>query len=81
MTFCKCQTVVDGNFYNEVFEMNKSVGVIKDIDNLGRIVIPKEFRDRLGLDKGVEVVLTKEGVLIRNSKYELVMKEDKFSVK
>ena len=56
--------------------MNKTVGVIKDIDHLGRIVIPKEFRDRLGLDKGVEVILTTEGVLIRNSKYELVAKRE-----
>lgn len=56
--------------------MKKAVGVIKDIDHLGRVVIPKEFRDRLGLDKGVEIVLTREGVLIRNSKYELVMKEE-----
>ncbi|MBQ3057220.1 MAG: AbrB/MazE/SpoVT family DNA-binding domain-containing protein [Clostridia bacterium] len=54
--------------------MNKTVGIMKNIDNLGRVVIPKEFRDRLGLEKGVEIVLTREGVLIRNSKYELVMK-------
>ena len=57
--------------------MNGSVGIIKDIDHLGRVVIPKEFRDRLGLDKGVEIILTREGVLIRNPKYELVMKEEK----
>lgn len=55
--------------------MNKSiesVGVIKEIDSLGRIVIPKEFRDRLMLDKKVELVLTDNGVLIRNSEYTLV---------
>ena len=55
--------------------MNKSiesVGVIKEIDSLGRIVIPKEFRDRLMLDKKVELVLTGYGVLIRNSEYTLV---------
>ena len=55
--------------------MNRSVGVIKEIDNLGRIVIPKEFRDRLGLEKKVEVVLTGEGILIRNSAYKLVKTE------
>ena len=55
--------------------MNRSVGVIKEIDNLGRIVIPKEFRDRLGLGKKVEVVLTGEGILIRNSAYKLVKTE------
>ena len=52
--------------------MNKEVGVIKEIDRLGRIVIPKEMRDRLGFDKEVEVVLTKDGVLLRNSEYELI---------
>ena len=46
--------------------MKNKVGVIKEIDSLGRIVIPKEYRDRLSLDKKVEVVLTEEGVLIRN---------------
>lgn len=54
--------------------MENKVGVIKEIDSLGRIVIPKEFRDRLFLDKKVEVVLT-EGVLIRNSEYQLVKTE------
>ena len=51
--------------------------MIKDIDNLGRIVIPKEFRERLMLGKSVELVLTDEGVLIRNSKYRLIKKEKK----
>lgn len=55
--------------------MENKVGVIKEIDSLGRIVIPKEFRDRLFLDKKVEIVLTEEGVLIRNSEYQLVKTE------
>jgi AbrB family looped-hinge helix DNA binding protein len=50
----------------------KNIGVIKEIDSLGRIVIPKEFRERLKLDKEVEVVLTETGVIIRNSKYRLI---------
>ncbi len=57
--------------------MEQNAGVIKEIDNLGRIVIPKEFRKRLKLEKHVEVVLTKSGVLIRNSEYELVKKNGK----
>ena len=52
--------------------MSKKIGVIKEIDNLGRIVIPKDFRDRLLLGKVVEIILTQEGVLIRNPEYELV---------
>ena len=55
--------------------MKDSVGVIKEIDNLGRIVVPKEMRERLSLEKRVEVVLTKDGVLLRNPEYELIKKE------
>ena len=56
--------------------MKDMVGVIKEIDSLGRIVIPKEMRERLSLENRVEVLLTKDGVLIRNSKFELVPKDD-----
>jgi AbrB family looped-hinge helix DNA binding protein len=59
--------------------MSKSVnkvGVIKEIDALGRIVIPKEFRERLNLEKEVEVLLTEDGVIIRNSKYKLIEVKD-----
>ena len=56
--------------------MNGSAGIIKDIDDLGRLVIPKEIRDRLSLDKSVEVILTEDGVLIRNPKYKLVKIEE-----
>ena len=51
---------------------DKSVGVIKEIDKLGRIVIPKEMRERFLLGKLVEVTLTKDGILIRNPEYMLV---------
>ncbi|MBQ9803067.1 MAG: hypothetical protein IJW51_08380 [Clostridia bacterium] len=49
-----------------------TIGIIKEIDSLGRIVIPKDFRDRLMLDKSVEVILTTDGILIRNPTYEVV---------
>ena len=52
------------------------IGFLKSFDNLGRIVIPKELRDRYMLEKTVEVVTLEEGVLIRNPKYILVKKED-----
>ena len=52
--------------------MPKNVGIIKEIDKLGRIVIPKEFRDRFNLVDEVEIVLTEEGILIRNKEYVLV---------
>lgn len=56
--------------------MNKRVGVIKEIDNLGRIVIPKDMRDRLGFGKNVEVVLTEDGIFIHNPRYKLVEVEE-----
>ena len=56
--------------------MNEQVGIIKEIDNLGRIVIPKEIRERFQLDKGVEIIVTETGVLLRNPAYELVKKEE-----
>lgn len=56
--------------------MDEKVGIIKEIDKLGRLVIPKEFRERLNFENSVEVLLTNEGVLIRNPEYVLVKKED-----
>ena len=65
--------------------MPKKVGIIKEIDKLGRIVIPKEFRDRFNLVDEVEIVLTEEGILIRNKEYVLVKsnpeKEDNSPIK
>ena len=48
------------------------VGVIKDIDSLGRLVIPKEYRERFSLTDSVELIATEGGVLIRNPRYRLV---------
>lgn len=50
----------------------KIIGVFKSFDNLGRLVIPKELRDRYGLEKTVEVVATENGILIRNPEYILI---------
>lgn len=57
--------------------MNEQLGIIKEIDNLGRIVIPKEIRERLSLDKKVEIIITKDGALLRNHEYVLVKVEQK----
>jgi AbrB family looped-hinge helix DNA binding protein len=51
--------------------MSKQIGIIKEIDNLGRLVIPKEMRELFGLEKSVEVVITENGILVRNPKYVL----------
>ena len=55
--------------------MKDNVGVIKEIDRLGRIVIPKELRERFGLSDSVEIVATTNGVLLKNPEYILVKKE------
>jgi len=58
--------------------MIKAVGIIKELDKLGRIVIPKELRERFGLTEYVEMVATEFGIVLRNPKYELVeMTEEK----
>lgn len=52
------------------------MGIIKELDNLGRLVIPKEMREMFKFEKAVEVVVTTEGVLVRNPEYILVKKSD-----
>ena len=50
------------------------IGILKEFDKLGRIVIPKELRTRYGLDDKVEIIATKDGVLIRHPEYFLAKK-------
>ena len=50
------------------------IGIKKGIDDLGRICIPKEMRELLALEKEVELVITQEGLLIRNPAYVLIKK-------
>ncbi len=52
------------------------IGITKELDNLGRLVIPKEMRLLFGFDKEVEVVVTEEGILVRNPEYVLVKKSE-----
>ena len=61
-------------------ENNQKVGIIKGFDKLGRIVIPKELRDRFELSDAVEIVVTVDGILLKNPEYvlvKLVKKEEK----
>ena len=48
------------------------VGIIKEVDKLGRIVIPKDLRDRFGLGDRVEIIATEQGLVLRNPEYHLV---------
>ena len=54
--------------------MNK-IGILKEFDKLGRIVIPKELRERYDFDGKVEIVATEEGVLIQSPNYVLTKVE------
>lgn len=54
----------------------EKTGIIKEIDNLGRLQIPKEIRTRLGLAEKVELVVEKDGLLIKSIEYELVKVND-----
>ena len=53
-------------------KMKAAVGIIKEVDKLGRIVIPKEIRERFGLTKSAEIIVTEQGVVLRNPQYKLV---------
>ena len=45
----------------------KATGITRPLDNLGRIVIPKELRTAKNLESGdqVEIFTTEEGILIK----------------
>ena len=50
----------------------KSIGIVKEIDDLGRLQIPKDIRTRLGLKKKIQLVITENGLLIKSEEYKLV---------
>ena len=45
----------------------KSTGIVRNIDELGRIVVPKEIRQRLGIAKNdpVENFVDNESIILR----------------
>ncbi len=55
-------------------EFMSSIGIIKEFDKLGRIVIPKDLRERYGLKNTVEIVATKERILLKSQEYRLERK-------
>lgn len=47
--------------------MMKSTGIVRKIDNLGRIVLPKELRDNLNIESSdsVEVYVNKDMIVLK----------------
>ena len=52
--------------------MEEIIGIIKEVDRLGRVVIPKEMRKRYGVTETVEIVATKSGIILRSPTHKLV---------
>lgn len=48
----------------------KTVGIVRDIDKLGRFVIPVELRNKLGIENGdaIEIFAEQDRIILR--KYE-----------
>lgn len=44
-----------------------NIGIVRNMDSLGRIVIPKEFRRVFALkeNEAIEILATEEGILLR----------------
>ena len=55
------------------------IGIKKEIDKLGRICITKEMRRLFDLESEVELLVTTEGILLKNPKYVLVKREQESS--
>ena len=58
----------------------KVVGVVRNVDQLGRVVVPKSMRKRFDINEGnpVEIVGTDEGVLIRKYQADTKSELEKF---
>ena len=52
------------------------IGIVKEFDKLGRLVIPKELRDRYGIGHEVEIVAIEQGVLLKSPDFVLVKKSE-----
>lgn len=49
------------------------LGIIRKVDDLGRIVIPKEIRSffHIGINDEVEITVTTDGILLKKPGYEV----------
>lgn len=49
--------------------MTRALGIVRNLDPLGRIVIPAEIREMLHIGKGDPVSITSDGVSVTIRKY------------
>ena len=56
------------------------IGMEKKIDNLGRVTIPKEFRNFYHFDKIVSLIETEQGILITNPEYKMIKRKKQTSL-
>ena len=56
----------------------RGIGINKQLDKLGRIVIPKDIRELYCIEAGdiLEILSTDEGILIRKSGYKIIIQND-----
>lgn len=55
-----------------MIEIMKSTGIIRRVDDLGRIVIPKEIRMTYGIEDGspIEIFTDSDGIILRKYRAE-----------
>lgn len=58
----------------------KSDGIVRELDPLGRVVIPKQWRDALKLD-AVEIIKDGQQLILRRSKPSCIFCGNEFGVK
>ena len=53
------------------------IGISKKFDELGRITVPKEYRDfyHFNTNEKVQLIATPKGLLIMNQQYEVIKKK------
>lgn len=51
--------------------MEKSTGIVRKTDELGRIVIPKELRETLGIEEGTPLEIFTKGSEVIFKKYTM----------
>lgn len=55
----------------------RATGIVRRIDDLGRIVIPKEIRKKFGIEEGapLEIFVNKDEIILRRCDVSIGLKE------